>query len=87
MEELKIKRITKKVPLHVASAVGCILEAAYRYLPLSGEPRMSRFAAAALAKTHWYDMQPAFDDLGYSIRVPMTDATAATLAWFKEQTP
>jgi nucleoside-diphosphate-sugar epimerase len=43
---------------------------------------MTRFVAAALARSHWYDMTPAKRDFGYTVRVPLVEGTAATVAWF-----
>jgi 2-alkyl-3-oxoalkanoate reductase len=75
-------RVERSVPLGLASMVGAAFELAYRVLPLSGEPRMTRFVAAALARSHWYDMTPAKRDFGYTVRVPLVEGTAATVAWF-----
>jgi hypothetical protein len=52
-------------------------------LPLAGEPRMTPFIAAALARSHYYDMGPAYTDLGYRVRVPMKEATERTVTWFQ----
>ncbi len=76
-------RVERKIGLGIASALGSALELAYSTLPLKGEPRMTRFLAAALARSHWYDMQPAKTDFGYHIRVPLEEGTARTAAWFK----
>jgi nucleoside-diphosphate-sugar epimerase len=70
----------RRVSLGMARALAGVLEAAYTVLPLSGEPRMTRFLASGLARHHWYDMGPAKRDLGYTIRVGMADGTAATVA-------
>ena len=45
---------------------------------------MTRFVAVALAQNHWYDMEPAKRDLGYSIRVPLAEGTTRTIAWARE---
>lgn len=83
--ELEIAPINRRIPLGVARAVGQVLEWLWTILPLSGEPRMTPFIAAALARSHWYDMGPAYSELGYRVRVPMAEATRETVAWFKEQ--
>ena len=77
--------ITRKVSLGLASTIGGAMEWAWNTFGLSGEPRMTRFMAAALARSHWYDMGPAKRDFGYYIRVDMTEATARTVAWFNEK--
>jgi nucleoside-diphosphate-sugar epimerase len=74
--------VDRKIGLGAASAVGAVMETAWRWLPLKGEPRMTRFLAAALARSHWYDMTPAKEDFGYRIRVPMAEGTERTAAWF-----
>ena len=83
LPQLGVNAINRKISLGTASAIGAVMEWAWRLLPLSGEPRMTRFMAAALARSHWYDMAPAKRDFGYHIRVDMTDATARTVAAFR----
>lgn len=77
--------VTRRVSFGVASALGGAMEWAWRTFGLSGEPRMTRFLAAALARSHWYDMGPAERELGYRVRVPLAEGTARTAAWFREQ--
>lgn len=74
--------VTRKIGLGLATAVGSVLELAHQVLPLGGEPRMTRFLAAALARSHWYAMGPAKRDLGYTVRVPLAEGTDRTVAWF-----
>ncbi len=83
LERLGAPPVRRRVSLATASRVGGILEAAWRWLPLPGEPPMTRFVAAALARAHWYDMTPAKTDLGYRVRVPLTEGTDRTVAWFR----
>lgn len=70
----------RRVPLGVASALGAACEAAWRILPLRGEPPMTRFVAAELAKDHWFSIAAARRDLGYVPRVSMAAGTAALVA-------
>jgi nucleoside-diphosphate-sugar epimerase len=48
--------VTRKISLGAATAAGAVCEAAWRLLPLKGEPPMTRFIAAELAKDHWFDL-------------------------------
>ncbi len=48
-----------------ASALGAACEAAWRLCRCAGEPPMTRFVAAELAKDHWFDISAARRDLGY----------------------
>jgi len=68
--------VTRHVSLRVASAVGAACELTWRVASLPGEPPMTRFVAAELAKDHWFDITAARRDLGYSPRVSMAEGTA-----------
>ncbi len=72
--------VTKRVSLPAATAVGAICEALWRVLPLRGEPPMTRFIAAELAKDHWFDLTAARRDLGYLPRITMAAGTAELVA-------
>jgi nucleoside-diphosphate-sugar epimerase len=72
--------VTKRISLRAASAIGAGCELAWRALPLRGEPPMTRFVAAELAKDHWFDVTAARRDLGYAPRVSMADGTAQLVA-------
>ncbi|MEQ1569301.1 MAG: 3-beta hydroxysteroid dehydrogenase, partial [Myxococcota bacterium] len=85
LERLGLPPLTRKVSLANAQRLGAVLEAAWRWLPLPGEPPMTPFMAVALARSHWYSMAPAKADLGYRVRVPMAEATARTAAYFAER--
>jgi len=70
----------RRIPLGVASALGAACEATWTLLRRSGEPPMTRFIAAELAKHHWFSINAARRDLGYSPRVSMAAGTAALVA-------
>lgn len=72
--------VTKRISLRAASAAGAVCEAAWRGLRLPGEPPMTRFVAAELAKDHWFDISAARRDLGYAPRVGMAQGTAELVA-------
>lgn len=56
---------TRAVSPRMAHLAGAILEAVYTVLPLSGEPRMTRFMAEELTTHHWFNLSAARRDLGY----------------------
>ncbi|MDB6126588.1 MAG: 3-beta hydroxysteroid dehydrogenase [Verrucomicrobia bacterium] len=64
-------QVTKQISLGTASVVGALCESAWRFLPLRGEPPMTRFVAAELAKDHWFNISAAKRDLGYVPRMTM----------------
>jgi nucleoside-diphosphate-sugar epimerase len=76
-------RVTKKISLGAASLLGVACETAWRVLTLKGEPPMTRFIAAELAKDHWFDLTAARRDLGYTPRISMAAGTAELVAWYQ----
>jgi len=72
--------VTKRLSLAAASRIGAVGEALWRVLPLRGEPPMTRFVAAELAKDHWFDISAAKRDLGYRPTVSMAEGTAELVA-------
>jgi nucleoside-diphosphate-sugar epimerase len=77
--------ITRKISLRSAQVLGAACELAWRVLPLGGEPPMTRFVAAELAKDHWFDISAARRDLGYEARVFMADGLAELVKWLKDR--
>jgi nucleoside-diphosphate-sugar epimerase len=58
--------VTRRISLVAARSIGSMMEIFWRTLPfLPGEPPMTRFVAAELAKDHWYSISAARRDLGY----------------------
>ena len=72
--------VTKRISLPVAAALGALGEAGWRLLPLRGEPPLTRFVAAELAKDHWFSIAAARRDLGYAPRISMAAGTAELVA-------
>jgi len=72
--------VTRRLSLRAASTLGAVCETLWRTLPLGGEPPMTRFIAAELAKDHWFDLTAARRDLGYSPRITMAAGTAELVA-------
>ena len=77
--------VRKGISLRAASAIGAVCEVAWRALPLKGEPPMTRFVAAELAKDHWFSIEAARRDLGYIPRVSMAEGTAELVAALKRE--
>ncbi|MCA9142418.1 MAG: NAD-dependent epimerase/dehydratase family protein [Planctomycetaceae bacterium] len=61
-----IAKIEKSISLKSAWRIGSFLETAYRILGKQSEPRMTRFLAAQLATSHYFDITRAREDFGYS---------------------
>jgi nucleoside-diphosphate-sugar epimerase len=57
--------VRRSVSLKAAYAVGALLEAGHRGLGLAAEPRMTRFLALQLGRSHYFDITAAKRDFGY----------------------
>lgn len=77
--------VTRRVPLPVAYAAGAVLETAWAVLGLGGEPPMTRFVAAQLGTSHFYDLSAARRDLGYALVVSDEEANRRTAAWLRDE--
>jgi nucleoside-diphosphate-sugar epimerase len=81
---LGLPPITRRIPETLARGAGLLAEACWRALPLRGEPPMTRFVAAQLARSHWYDMGPAIRAFGYDPPVGPAEALNCTVADWRE---
>jgi len=61
--------VRKSISFAAAWRLGAVLETIYRLLRRRSEPPMSRFLAAQLARSHYFDISAARRDLGYQPRV------------------
>jgi nucleoside-diphosphate-sugar epimerase len=61
--------VTKSISLKSAWRIGAVLEGVYGALRLQSEPRMTRFLAAQLGTSHYFDIARARRDFGYQPRV------------------
>lgn len=66
---LKIDPVTKSISYSAARKLGWILEGIYRVFSLPGEPRMTRFLAAQLAASHFFNTSRARRDFNYQVVV------------------
>ncbi len=65
--------ITKSISYAAARRAGAILEALHRCVGSRREPRMTRFMASQLAKSHYFDISSARRDFGYEATVSADD--------------
>jgi len=72
---LGLAPVRKKMSFNTAYALGSLLEGVHMWFGMEQEPQMTRFLAEQLARSHWFSIDRARRDLGYSPRV----ATAAGL--------
>jgi len=80
-----LEPISGKVPYRAAWTVGAVLEFFYRTFHLAGEPKMTRFLADAVAKSHWFDISAAKQDLGYSPLISTEEGLQRLAAWLEKK--
>lgn len=81
---LDLPPVKSRLSLRTASTLGAICEGVWSVLRLGGEPPMTRFVAAELAKDHWFSPAAAARDLGYQPRVSMEEGTRALIAHLRK---
>lgn len=79
----KLPPVSKRIPYLAAYAAGAVLEMAYWVLGRKDEPRMTRFLAAQLATSHWFDISRAREDFGYEPRVATAEGMRRLEAWLQ----
>ena len=73
------------IPFRAAYAIGAVCERAWSWLPLPGEPPLTRFVVEQLATPHWYDMSPARRDFGYQPTVHAIEGLALLTKALRER--
>jgi nucleoside-diphosphate-sugar epimerase len=69
LSALGIPAVRRKISHRKARWIGALLELAYGVLGIRSEPRMTRFLADQLARSHYFSIEAARCDLGYEPRV------------------
>lgn len=81
LELAELPPVRKSISYKTAWRLGAVCEAVYRKLPLRGEPPMTRFLAAQLARSHWYDIGAARRDLRYKPTVSTAEGMSRLAKW------
>ncbi|HJP18266.1 MAG TPA: NAD-dependent epimerase/dehydratase family protein [Nitrospinota bacterium] len=79
---LKIPPVKKNISYGTAQLLGFLFETIYRLFHISGEPMMTRFLASQLAKSHFFNIEKAKKDLGYSPVVSHEDGLKQMIKYF-----
>lgn len=69
----------RSVGFRTAYALGAMLEKTYALLRKTQEPRMTRFLACQLARSHYYNLEAACRDLGYTPLVELEQGMERTV--------
>jgi len=78
--------VKRRISRQTAYAAGAVLEGLWTVLGRSDEPRMTRFLAAQLATSHYFDISAARRDFGYKPRVSMAEGMRRLGEWLKAPT-
>ncbi len=77
--------VTRSITCRRAWQIGRVCEAIYRTLGLSHEPPMTRFLAAQLGTSHYFNIQNASRDFGYLPRISTEEGMRRLASDFAEQ--
>ena len=75
----------RHVPAVLARGAGSLLDAAWRTLPLPGEPPLTRFVAEQLSTAHWFDQRRTREALGWTPRVGLDEGLSRLAGWTARQ--
>jgi nucleoside-diphosphate-sugar epimerase len=78
-----IAPVKRRISLRAAYAAGAMFEGLWTALRRTDEPRMTRFLAAQLGTSHYFDITAARRDLGYRPQVPMEEGMQRLSTWLK----
>ena len=75
--------VKRSIPHKAAWLIGALLELVYNILNIKSEPAMTRFVADELAKSHWFDISAAQNDLGYIPGISTKEGLRRLEVWLK----
>ena len=73
--------VTRHVPHLVARMAGGLFEIVYTLFAIRSEPRMTRFLANELSRSHWFDISAARRELGYEPQVSIEEGLRRLKEW------
>jgi 2-alkyl-3-oxoalkanoate reductase len=83
LRRARISPIGKRISFRSAYAAGALCEAMWTLMRRSDEPRMTRFLAAQLGTSHYFDISAARRDLAYEPRISMATGMERLADWLK----
>jgi nucleoside-diphosphate-sugar epimerase len=82
---MNIEKVQSTVSFPLAYRLGGILEMIHKCAGSEKEPKMTRFLAEQLAKSHYFSIENARNDLGYEPIITTTEGLRRTVQWLKAQ--
>jgi nucleoside-diphosphate-sugar epimerase len=83
LKALDIPPVQKKISFALAYRIGGFLELVYKGLSLPAEPPMTRFLAAQLGESHYFDIGKAERDFGYNPKISVEEGIQKFVTWLK----
>jgi nucleoside-diphosphate-sugar epimerase len=77
--------VTRSMSFKTAHHLGAVCERVWRLTARSTEPPMTRFLAAQLATSHWFDLSAARRELGYEPRVSTVEGMRRLGEWLQQR--
>ena len=84
-QRLNIEPVKKKINAKPAYMIGTLLEGIHMWFSLEKEPKMTRFLAEQLAKSHWFSIDRARHDFGYEPRVSTEEGMDRLVHWLSKK--
>jgi nucleoside-diphosphate-sugar epimerase len=79
--------VSKKISPALAYCAGALCEMIYKLLRIKADPPMTRFVARELATSHWFNIEAAKKDLGYSPVISTEDGLKRLSEWLRTDCP
>lgn len=76
--------VRSSLSLMAAWRIGAVCETVYHLLGAKREPPMTRFLAAQLARSHWFDISAAKRDFGYEPKISTKEGMCRLGNWISE---
>ena len=77
--------VQRSISRNTAWMIGAVMEIFYTVFKIRGEPRMTRFLADELSKTHWFDISAAKKDLGYAPKISIEEGLSRLEKWLQHK--
>ena len=75
--------VRRSISRTAAERVGAVLEALHRLLRIRSEPRMTRFLAAQLSTSHYFNLTRAREDFGYNPLISTEEGMRRLGTWLQ----
>jgi nucleoside-diphosphate-sugar epimerase len=85
LASIDLPPVEVSVSFRAAWRLGFCIESAYRLLRIEREPAMTRFLAAQMAKSHYFDISKAQRDFGYSPKISTVEGMKGLGAWLRAE--